>query len=136
MAILPKPKGSVMLNLTQHTATPEQVAQGVKDVPQHLQARLKAGLTFDNLPTREQINEQARAIARMAWELWEEDVLTPKAMIGGAPFFMAALERELKAVGFTPYYAFSVRDSVERVQEDGTVVKVAGFKHVGFVEVA
>ena len=55
-------------------------------------------------------------------------------MIGGAPFFMSALERALLDVGITPLYAFSIRESVEKAAEDGTVTKINVFKHVGFVE--
>ena len=55
-------------------------------------------------------------------------------MIGGAPFLMAALERELVDTwGMRPVYAFSVRESVDSVQPDGTVRKTAIFRHGGFI---
>jgi hypothetical protein len=54
------------------------------------------------------------------------------AMIGGAPWMMAALESALLDAYITPLYAFSVRESVEIAQPDGSVVKTAVFKHVGF----
>jgi len=56
-------------------------------------------------------------------------------MIGGAPFLMSALEDALVIAGITPLYAFSVRESVEAEQADGSVRKVAVFRHLGFVEV-
>jgi hypothetical protein len=55
------------------------------------------------------------------------------AMIGGAPYLMAPLESALRAHGITPVYAFSVRESVDQVQPDGSVRKVAVFRHAGFV---
>jgi hypothetical protein len=46
---------------------------------------------------------------------------------------MAPLEVALRAHGITPLYAFSVRESVDQVQPDGSVRKVATFRHAGFV---
>jgi hypothetical protein len=54
-------------------------------------------------------------------------------MIGGAPYLMAPLEVALRAHGITPLYAFSVRESVEQTQPDGSVRKIAVFRHGGFV---
>ena len=47
---------------------------------------------------------------------------------------MSTLERALAEVKVTPVYAFSVRESLETVSDDGTVTKTNVFKHVGFVE--
>lgn len=58
-----------------------------------------------------------------------------KAMIGGAPYLMAPLERELMRRGVAPVYALSDRVSEEQAQPDGTVRKVNVFKHVGFLAV-
>ena len=46
---------------------------------------------------------------------------------------MARLERALIERGIEPLYAFSVRESTEEVQADGSVRKVAVFKHAGFI---
>jgi hypothetical protein len=54
-------------------------------------------------------------------------------MIGGAPFLMGPLETALRARGFSPVYAFSVRESVERTTATGAVEKTATFRHAGFV---
>ena len=54
-------------------------------------------------------------------------------MIGGAPFFMESLATALRREGYCPVYAFSRRESVEQVQADGSVRKVAVFRHLGFV---
>ena len=131
------------VNLTQHDTTPEQRADGVAD-------RLHPGLlsdllTFDKLPSPEGIDARAEAIARHAvsvYERWEIPAGTrdydasdwPQAMIGGAPFLMAALERALIRYRICPVYAFSVRESVEAPQSDGSVRKVAIFRHLGLVQ--
>ena len=47
---------------------------------------------------------------------------------------MSALESALLDECITPMYAFSVRDSVEQTQPDGSVRKVNVFKHIGFVQ--
>ena len=54
-------------------------------------------------------------------------------MIGGAPFLLPILAEELREVGIDPLLAFSRRDTVEQTQPDGSVRKVAVFRHVGFV---
>lgn len=121
-----------ILNLTQHAATPEQLAQGVADLnPHHGEIQqLKSLLTFESLPTAEEVYERAYAIAALA-----QSYFVDTAMIGGAPYLMGALERALNKVGIKPVYAFSERVSEEQVQEDGSVHKVNVFKHIGFIEV-
>jgi len=54
-------------------------------------------------------------------------------MIGCAPYFMRPLARALLAVNLRPLYAFSIRESVERIRADGSIEKVNVFRHVGFV---
>jgi hypothetical protein len=114
-----------MINLTQHPASPEQIAAGVVDGPREEIARL---LTFDTLPTALDIHERAMALAELA-----ERLNARSAMIGGAPFLMAPLEHRLQQRGIDPLYAFSRRVSVEEKQPDGSVRKVATFRHEGFV---
>ena len=117
-----------VVNLTQHPATAEQVVAGVVE-PEN-KAAVQAALTFDAIPSGEEMAQRANFLAAIA----KESGCT-KAMIGGAPFFMSALESALKDVGIVPLYAFSVRDSREEPDGNGGVRKVAVFKHVGFVEV-
>lgn len=57
----------MILNLTQHTATPEQITAGVTDLPAAQQAQLHALLTFDDLPTAADIADRAAAIADQAY---------------------------------------------------------------------
>lgn len=56
-----------------------------------------------------------------------------KCQVAQALTFMGALERALIAKGVKPVYAFSARESVDHVQADGSVRKVAVFRHLGFV---
>ncbi len=72
---------------------------------------------------------RARAIA----DLLQAHPATAKAMIGGAPYLMAPLERHLARAGVRPMYAFSTRESVEQTGADGSVKKVSVFRHAGFV---
>jgi len=138
-----------IINLTQHPATPEQVAAGVFDMPPSLRGDLSALLTFDAPPSAEEIHARAHDIAIMAAMLASgadraEEVdgtvadndtgaFALQAMIGGAPYLMAPLETALRENGIEPVYAFSIRESVEQSQPDGTVRKVNIFRHAGFV---
>lgn len=120
----------MIINLTQHNATPEQLKAGVVDIISLSQRNHV--LTFTSLPTAEYIRHRANDIARMVSRVAGRGCAV---MIGGAPFFMGALEAALKEAGFKPVYAFSERKSVDVVKEDGSVVKTAVFVHKGFVEV-
>lgn len=134
----------LILNLTQHSATPEQIAAGVVDLPAPERAALIEALTFGELPERAEVLARAEFVAELAAsiEFGDDDAVNAgagqramRAMIGGAPFFMSPLEAALQEVGIIPLYAFSVRESVEETQPDGTVRKTAVFRHAGFVEV-
>ena len=122
----------MIVNLTQHAASADQIEAGVIDMVGKDLESLKALLTFDDLPSAAEIDRRAREITRLA-----KDALfgqpERKAMIGGALWLMAPLTFYLEAAGINPVFAFSKRESVERVV-DGKTVKTNVFKHVGFVE--
>lgn len=118
----------VIVNLTQHPATPEQAAVGVVDLKGEKLVVLKKLLTFNRKPAIEEIHRRAEDVADLCGHYCA-------AMIGGAPYFMSALEGALKAEGIKTMYAFSERVSVEASSPDGTVTKTNVFKHAGFVEV-
>lgn len=122
----------MILNLTQHQATADQLSAGVVDFDATNRAKLSALLTFDNLPTMAEVGEVAEAIADLAiYEGETEGGVTPtRAMIGGAPFLMPTLEKALIAVGITPCYAFSKRVVIK--EADGVKERIV-FKHEGFV---
>ena len=121
---------ATILNLTQHTPTTEQLEAGVVELPVEHKEVLKGLLDFAELPTHEGILARAIAITALA-----RGAGVTQVMIGGAPYLMGALEATLKDNGIKPLYSFTQRVSVESMKEDGTVVKTAIFKHIGFVEV-
>lgn len=120
-----------ILNLTQHTPTPEQIEAGVVDVTPEHKLKLQSLLSFNEIPTASAIAERADAIAEIAM-----NYDCQKAMIGGALWLMGELEQALVLCpdSIQPVYAFSERVSEEVINPDGTVTKKVLFKHVGFVE--
>ena len=118
-----------IINLTQHVASQEQVDQGVTDLPADKRNELQGLLTFATIPSQEEMVRRAEAIAELAKRSGCET-----AMCGGAPYFMSVLEKVLWSAGIKPVYAFSVRESQDIQNADGSVRKVAVFRHLGFVE--
>jgi len=116
-----------IINLTMHNASPEQIEAGVIEPCELSKKTIKAILNFDEIPSHHQLTVQAETLAMYATGF------ATHAMIGGAPFFMEPLAKALKAFGVTPVYAFSVRESIEKVLEDGSTTKTSVFKHKGFV---
>lgn len=113
-----------VINLTQHPATPEQISEGVIE-PSEKEA-VRRLLTFDEIPSKVDIEERAAALAEIASGY-------EAAMIGGAPYLMGALETALIKKGVSPLYSYTKRISVEKM-EDGVVVKTNVFKHAGWVK--
>lgn len=126
-----------IINMTQHAGSEEQKKEGLVDLPEDARKELSELLTFSSLPTREEIKKRAEAIISLALKLRNENKVPQfeKVMIGGAPYLMASLEKEIKNWGYIPVYAFSLRESVEKVEADGSITKTAVFRHKGFVEV-
>lgn len=140
-----------ILNLTQHAATPEQREAGVIDLPTAEREAVIELLTFDDVPTAQELGNRAHDIALIAAgcaageDRADDDGTLPDgdrggfalhALIGGAPFFMHSLEDALYQQGIHPVYAFSRRESQEQVQADGSVRKINVFRHAGFVPAA
>lgn len=126
---------SMIVNLTQHLVTGEQLAAGVVDIPPPLRRILSDALTFESIPTRNQIIDAAEIIADIAYQFRtpEYDMLPDAAMIGGAMWLMGPLAEALQARGIEPLFAFSQRQSVESTLADGSISKISIFRHVGFV---
>ena len=116
-----------IINLTQHNTSAEQSADGVVEPAD--KSAVQTALTFEELPSLDTIKERAKTLAAIA-----KDSGCKTAMIGGAPFFMSALETALKKVGVTPVYAFSVRSASEEPDGNGGIRKTSVFKHIGFVQ--
>ena len=125
-----------IVNLTMHSPTPEQLAEGVVRRTPVRDDEIKGLLTFDEIPSLDEIVRRAERLADLASKMLSvRDDGSSRAMIGGAPYLMGVLEQELKNKGIQPIYAFSRRETVEEPTEDGGVKKVAKFLHQGFVEV-
>jgi hypothetical protein len=128
----------MILNLTQHPATPEQTAAGVVDLPPNERAILQRLLTFEQPPSVQDLMDRAQQICALAIHnsLGGDDGDDPHpefAMIGGAGYLMPALEQHLREHGIQPVHAFTRREVVERTEPDGAVTKSAVFRHAGFV---
>lgn len=113
-----------IFNLTQHAASPEQVRAGVLEPAD--KAAVQVLLTFTEPPEQTEIERRAHALADMAQGC-------EAAMIGGASYLMGPLEAVLAARGIRALHSFSRRESAEERQPDGSVKKVAVFRHVAWV---
>lgn len=131
-----------VINFTQHTCTPDQIEAGIIEFPAEHKHKLCTLLTFEELPNQEEVWNRAVQLVQLfetvAVDLdytydSKESSLYP--MIGGAPFLMTYLEDAFDDAGITVYYAFSKRESIDVVQPDGSVKKVATFRHVGLYQV-
>lgn len=128
----------MIINLTQHPASADQIAVGVVDLPENERATLVDALTFSELPDAQEIRDRAEFIAELACYngLGDDEGDSPmpqQAMIGGALWLMAPLAAALRMRSIEPVFAFSVRETEEQAQPDGSVRKVAVFRHAGFV---
>lgn len=121
-----------IMNLTQHLATAEQVAAGVMDLPAEQRAALVAALTVDDLPDYNEIVRRSEAVRDIA--LAAGAGRYAPVLIGGAPWMMETLSHVLRRAALRPVFAFSRRESSETVQPDGSIRKMAIFRHAGFVD--
>lgn len=128
----------MIINLTQHMATPEQGALGVVDLPEAYSERadLVRLLTIEELPSAEDLYCRADQLVDLVRESSLDVPIGTAVMIGGAPYLLAHLERALIVAGYRPVYAFSRRESVDSPGADGRVTKTAVFRHAGWVMVA
>ena len=121
-----------ILNLTQHKATTEQRDLGVVDLEGEVLHQLVECLTFDSCP--DDVDISARVVGLVTIATCYQDLIgADAAMIGGAPWLMGPLAEALLHEGVQPLFAFSVRESEEVFQPDGSVRKVAVFRHKGWV---
>jgi hypothetical protein len=123
-----------ILNLTQHGATQDQLENGVVDCVRT--DVLKTLLEVRELPSQEDLWMRANNLVTMVVhrETGPDLPILDGVMIGGAPYLMGVLEIALRRAGYRVFYAFSQREIVEESQPDGSVWKVAVFRHKGFVE--
>lgn len=132
-----KKEKEMILNMTQHVASTEQLVNFSVHEPRGAQKdRVIKLLTFDELPTMNEIKNRAVALAEIAdIECLKDNNGERFAMIGGAPFLMSVLEKELRERNIFPLYAFSKRASFDVRNDSGEVTKTSVFRHVGFVGV-
>lgn len=119
-----------ILNMTQHAATVAQKEEGVFDPYPRFQEEIVSLLTFEEIPSKEEMEARASRLAEIANCHFEAKGENQGVMIGGAPFFMTHLEEAFYYSHLGVYYAFSRRESTEN---DG--VKTSTFKHLGFYKV-
>lgn len=118
----------MIFNLTQHEPTGSQI-ESVASRTEEQASAVKSLLNFIEPPSREEIVSKAAALADIA-----KAAGATAAMIGGAPYLMGPLEKELRYRRIIPVYSFSKRVSKEEVVINGTVQKTSVFEHVEWVE--
>jgi len=119
-----------ILNLTQHAASPAQVAAGVVE-PEHFgieKATVQALLTF---PAKDIHGLRLKDAAVRLVKLMRDNGVT-EAMIGGLPALMLPLQAEMSFWAIQPNFAISERVSEDKVMPDGSTRKVAVFRHLGW----
>ena len=126
----------MILNLTQHNATDDQINAGINDLPVDFQNTLKGLLTFPTQYTRADLEYRALQIHELIRDMCGEHFGAPPkhaldgVMIGGMPSFMPVLEATLVSKGIRVGYACTERQSIDK-EIDGKVVKTAIFVHAG-----
>jgi hypothetical protein len=119
-----------IINLTQHTATPDQKRAGLEDLHEDAHNEIRSWITFSSMPTPTELKVRAEGCADACREYGRNQNGGPPkyALIGGAPFFQPYLAQALRDRGIIPLYAFS-----QRVTEEIDGVKKSVFKHEGFL---
>lgn len=117
----------MIFNFTQHKTSLDQIKDGIVDVENH--EYIQQLLTFDELPTKEEIQKRACLLADYAQKINAE-----KVMIGGAFYLITRLAKEMNKRGISVCYSFSKRQSVDDVQEDGSVIKRTLYKHEAVID--
>ena len=139
---------NLIINLTQHEMVKDQYFLNgeelieIKFKPynglgESVHGFVKGCLNFNYKPDKVEIERRALVLSEYAKGLLDQvkgDNDKLYALVGGAPYLMSALEAALKERGIQPLYAFSQRESVEKVNPDGSVTKTAIFKHAGYIE--
>ena len=119
----------ILINLTQHNLTQEQLKDAV-EVGNDVHDEVVKLITFSGLPTTGEIKGNASRLAEIC-----RDMHASHAVIGGAPYFMGPLEQALRRAGIVPLYAFTERVAVEVTNpETGEVTKTSKFNFAGWIE--
>ena len=64
-------QAEVIINLTQHLATPDQASAGLIDMPEDggLHAALNEALSFNHQPDQEELLRRARRVTWVSWPI-------------------------------------------------------------------
>jgi len=119
-----------IINLTQHTSTPDQKLAGLEDLHEGAHDEIRGWISFSSMPSHTDLKVRAEGCAAACYEYGRNHNGAPPeyALIGGAPFFQSYLAQALRDRGIIPLYAFS-----QRVTEEIDGVKKSVFKHEGFL---
>lgn len=125
-----------IFNLTQHQATPEQIAQGLVEPDAETKKEIQDLLTFTAADIQaDKVAERAEALVELLQEHWNVSAncrFDKRVLIGGLPAMMRPLVNILENKNYIPMFAHSDRVSVDQPQADGSVKKVAVFQHQFF----
>ena len=152
----------MIINLTQHVASIEQLSQGLRDVKDREALQQLLTITEEALKCSDEIlsevleSKASQIISEFVYpeiiirceDLLQappfasglhavravKETLEVKCLVGGAPILMEVLIRKLKMHGCTPLHALSARVSEDQVQPDGNIKKISIFKHLRFRE--
>ena len=154
---------SVILNLTQHQASEEQVKAGVVDLPSPYREKLVKLLTFNEIPSCNEIEKRAGAIYDLVIDFCldenspvrdevREMIISNDGEFGNKYEINEKAFKKLNLAFMIggalwlmkplieelegigqPLFAFTKRVVEEIPQPDGNIKKVAIFKHEGFV---
>ena len=122
-----------ILNLTQHTGTPDQAGAGLQEPSPEQKKEILSLITFNEISdcSRKSILARANRLAQIALASG-----CSSAMIGGASYLQGTLEKELRFAGIVPVHAFTKRVGVEEPTPEGGVKKTFVFQFEGWVESA
>ena len=121
----------IFYNVSNHTLTKDQLEEiqakgfSVMELEENLK---RAWGSMNPSNWRETCNEVINVVIDM-------DITIETALIAGYTPAVVYLTNELNRYGTTPLYAHTDRVSVEKPNEDGTVVKTNVFKHTGFYNI-
>lgn len=120
----------MIINMTIHNLTPSQKTDGGFEPSEEVKSKIKDILLIANIPTRENLEERARAFAQLCSVI---NTTGTKFLIGsGTPSIQPMIVRELEKLGIDYVYSHSERECVETHNIDGTVTKNYVFEHKGW----
>ena len=123
----------MILNLTQHAATPDQIDAGVMEPVPKDKKRIISLLTFESLPSREEVIKVAKALCQIIQKY--SDVTA--VMIDGPGYLLTCLDPMIQLSGIPALYAFSIREYRWNLNpKNGVVKEVVYFRHAGFVNMS